>query len=317
MNPYAPAWEKFVEEFGENPKLTGSLDQIHQSWDQMLLKLASRYEMPPTDESVTTYDVTLSNSWVRVYKPPSSLCTETVGIYIHGGGWAMGSVEGEDTICRVMCKSSGMTMVSVAYRLAPQHKCPAALDDCVEAAQWALQELKPASLVLTGTSAGGNLSFGTALRLIDQGLEEKLQGVLAMVPLTVHPDAVPEALKARYTSYDEHADHTINTKDGMRTFLETYGALPEDQYFSPLLHPRLNRLKKVYLTESGADTLRDDARLMKEALGAAGVPVKYDAYPGFPHYSWTFPSPCLVEHQREFFGNMIQGLQWLISSSRE
>lgn len=291
--------------------LSGSLEEIHQTWDKMLLKLAARYQMPPADESVTTHDASLSNAFVRVYKPPSSLCTETVGLYIHGGGWAMGSVEGEDAICRLMCKSSGMTMISVGYRLAPQDKCPAALDDCVEAAKWALETLSPASILVTGTSAGGNLAFGTALRLIDEGLGEKLQGVLAMVPLTVHPDAVPSNLKGQYTSYDEHAEHTINSKTAMRTFLDTYGAAPEDVYFSPLLHPRLGELKKVYITESGADTLRDDARLMKQALERVGVPVTYDAYPGFPHYSWTFPSPTLVEHQAEFFGNMLRALQWL------
>lgn len=292
--------------------LSGSLDEIQQTWDKMLLKLASRYQMPPIDESVTTHDVALSRSFVRVYKPPSSLCTETVGIYIHGGGWAMGSVEGEDAICRLMCKSSGMTMVSIGYRLAPQDKCPAALDDCVEAAKWTLDSLSPASILLTGTSAGANLAFGAALRLIDEGLGDKLQGVLAMVPLTIHPDAVPEQLKSQYTAYEEHAEHTINTKTAMRTFLEAYGPSPDDAYFSPLLHPRLGELKKVYMTESGADTLRDDARLMKQALEAAGVSVQYDAYPGFPHYSWTFPSPTLVEHQGEFFGNMIRALQWLV-----
>ncbi|KAL5363831.1 Alpha/Beta hydrolase protein [Aspergillus floccosus] len=310
---FAPAWEKFVEEFGENPKLTGSLEEIQQTWDKLLLKLAARYQMHPTDESVKTSDVTLANCWARIYKPPSTLCTEAVGVYIHGGGWAMGSVEGEDAICRLMCKSSGITMISVSYRLAPQHKCPTALDDCVEAALWALENLSASSLLLTGTSAGGNLAFGAALRLIDHGLGEKVKGVLAMVPLTVHPDAVPEELKARFTAYEEHAEHTINTKGGMMTFLAAYGAAPDDVYFSPLLHPRLKDLKKVYITESGSDTLRDDARLMKEALQAAGVPVTYDAYPGFPHYSWTFPSSTLVDHQGEFFGNMLRGLEWLKS----
>ncbi|KAL4890671.1 alpha/beta hydrolase fold-domain-containing protein [Aspergillus ambiguus] len=308
---YAPAWQKFIDEFGENPKLTGSLDEIQQTWDKLLLKLATRYQLPPTDESVQTSDVTLENSWARIYRPPATHCTETIGIYIHGGGWTMGSVEGEDAICRLMCKSSGMTMVSVSYRLAPQSKCPAALDDCVEAALWAIGNFSASSILLTGTSAGGNLAFGAALRLIDQGMAEKVKGVLAMVPLTVHPDAVPEKHKMKYTSMDEHADNTINTKLGMRTFLDTYGATPEDQYFSPLLHPRLKDLKKVYITESGCDTLRDDARLMKDVLEAAGVPVAYDAYPGFPHYSWTFPSPTLADHQKEFFDNMLCALQWL------
>lgn len=66
------------------------------------------------------------------------------------------------------------------------------------------------------------------------------------------------------------------------------------------------------MTESGTDTLRDDARLMKEKLEAAGVQVKYDAYEGYPHYSWTFPSKHLAGHAQEFFGNMLGGINWTL-----
>jgi len=62
------------------------------------------------------------------------------------------------------------------------------------------------------------MALSTALRLVDDGLGDKVKGVVSMVPVTVHPDAVPEQLKGRYTSYDEHAEHTVNTKDAMKAF---------------------------------------------------------------------------------------------------
>jgi versiconal hemiacetal acetate esterase len=97
----------------------------------------------------------------------------------------------------------------------------------------------------------------------------------------------------------------------MRT--ATYATSATDPYFSPLLHPKLKALPRTYITESGTDTLRDDARLMKEKLEAEGVQVRYDAYEGYPHYSWTFPSQHLAAHSKEFFGNMAEGIKWCLA----
>lgn len=276
-------------------------------------KIVGKYELPKPDTSIQTKDVTLKEFWLRLYTPPGATGSEPVGVYFHGGGWAMGNVEQEDAICRLISKHHRMTVVSVEYRLAPEHKYPAALDDCVDATTWSLSTFPVQSVTLIGSSAGGNLAFGTALRLIDRGKGAQVDGVVALVPVTIHPRAVPADMKARYTSYETNAETTVNTQSAMDTFLDTYGAPPDDKYTSCLLHPKLSGLRKVYMTESGADTLRDDARLMKEALEKAGVSVTYDAYPGYPHYSWTFPAKCLEQHQKEFFGNVLNGIQWVRS----
>lgn len=225
----------------------------------------------------------------------------------------MGSVDQEDALCRFISKECQMTLLSVEYRLAPKFKSPAALDDCVHATLWALENLAARQVVLIGASAGGNLAFGTALRLIDRGMADQVKGVVALVPVTIHPDAVPGEMEARYTSYEEHAENTVNTKSAMMTFWELYSPSPENPYASCLLHPQLGQLKKVYVGECGTDTLRDDARLMKEILDKANVPVRYDSYPGFPHYSWTFPSKCLDEHRNEFLQNVLGAVQWVNS----
>ncbi|KAL3486863.1 Alpha/Beta hydrolase protein [Aspergillus germanicus] len=321
---FAPAWRKFIDEFGESPALSGTLAEIESGWLKILERLIAKYEIPPPDDSVRTEDITLQNFWVRVYTPQETTDTNTssnttnakakpVGIYFHGGGWTMGSVDQEDGFCRLLSKTHAMTIVSVSYRLAPEHKYPAALDDCIEATIWASKYLNASSIILIGASAGGNLAFGTALKLIDQNRGELIDGVVALVPVTVHPDAVPEEIKSAglYTSYEINANATVNTASAMSSFFTAYGAPPEDKYTSCLLHPRLRELKKVYIAECGADTLRDDARLMKGKLEREGVPTVYDAYPGFPHYSWTFPSKHLEEHRTAFLGRVLEGVRWV------
>ncbi|KAL4937890.1 hypothetical protein BDV06DRAFT_215533 [Aspergillus oleicola] len=301
----------FLEELGETPALYGTLAEIQGSWEKLLAKMGAKYEVPPSDESVQTKDISLEKFWLRVYTPPGSTAGKPVGIYFHGGGWAMGSVDQEDAVCRLISNHCQITVISPSYRLAPSHKYPAALDDCIESVAWAFANLKAPSVIILGASAGGNLAFGAALRLIDQGLGDKVHGVVALVPITIHPDAVPADRKVQYTAYDDNADATVNTRSAMWTFLGAYGAAPDDKYTSCLLHPKLNLLKKVYIAECGADTLRDDARLMKEALEKVNVPLTYHGYPGFPHYSWTFPSKLLDGHREEFLANMLNGIQWV------
>lgn len=314
ISPFADPWQKFIDEFGESPALSGSLEDISKQWNDIFQKLAARYTFQAPDESVTTQDITVSDFWVRTYTPPLARGNEPLVIYFHGGGWVLGNVDQEDSICRMVSNQCQARVVSVEYRLAPAHKSPAALDDCVAAAKWALDHFSAENVTLMGCSAGGNLAFGSALRLIDEGKSQVVKGVVAVVPVTVHPDVVPVSQKSRYTSYEEHAIHTINTASAMQTFLKTYDASSTDAYFSVLLHPRLQALRKVYMVESGTDTLRDDARLMKEALEQNGVYLKYDDYPGYPHYSWTFPSDCLAEHRQDFNAKLVEGVKFVITS---
>ncbi|KAL3469645.1 Alpha/Beta hydrolase protein [Aspergillus californicus] len=313
---------QFIDEFGESPALSGTLAEIESAWLGILSRMVAKYKdnmaVPEALKQVQTKDITVKDFWLRVYTPPASSDPKpkanTVGIYLHGGGWTMGSVDQEDAICRQIATHHTMTIISVSYRLAPEHRYPAALNDCTEAVTWALANIPGASSVtLIGASAGGNLAFGTALKLLDEGRGATFNGIVALVPVTVHPDIVPAGIKqaGRYTSYDINATATVNTKSAMETFLDAYGAPVGDLYTSCLLHPRIKELKRVYLAECGADTLRDDARLMGGVLGDSGVPLVYRAYPGFPHYSWTYPAPCLEGHRAEFMGDLMEGVKWV------
>ncbi|KAL2823888.1 Alpha/Beta hydrolase protein, partial [Aspergillus cavernicola] len=233
---------------------------------------------------------------------------------MHGGGWIMGSVNHEDSAVRRICAESGNTVVSIGYRLAPKHPFPTALEDCLHATLWILEHFSSSSIssaVLMGGSAGANLAFGVALKLLDAGLGDKFKGVHALVPCVIHPDAVPESKRGKFTAYEENAIATVNTRAAMNCFLASYAPPAEDIYFSVLLHPRIGELKKVYIVECGADTLRDDARLMGEALREGGVPLRYDAYPGFPHYFWSYPAKALERDSGLFHENMVSALGWL------
>jgi versiconal hemiacetal acetate esterase len=129
--------------------------------------------------------------------------------YIHGGGFAMGSVDLDDRFCDLLSTSTGCIFVSVEYRLAPAFKHPIPLNDCVEGARWCVENAaslgaKAGPIVIAGKSAGGALAFATALRLIDEGRGGDVLGLVPCQPLTVHPDAVPEEFKDRYKSFEEH-----------------------------------------------------------------------------------------------------------------
>jgi versiconal hemiacetal acetate esterase len=125
------------------------------------------------------------------------------------------------------------------------------------------------SLGIGGASAGGGMAFGVVLRLIDDGLASSVAGLVAQVPVTVHPDLVPADLKSKYKSFDEQSGHTVNSKSAMYAFWDAYGN-PKEVYANPLLSDKLNQFPKVYMTVAGQDTLRDDGRLMREKLESNG-----------------------------------------------
>jgi versiconal hemiacetal acetate esterase len=187
----------------------------------MLKKLS----FPTPDTSVSTDDRRIDSGLkVRIYTPPGyTTGSKPAGLYIHGGGWAMGDLETDDPTCRAISKLAGVVLVSIDYRLAPQHRYPAGLNDCVAAFKWTLQNAKalggiPDRLLIAGASAGGGSAFAVALRIIDEGKGHTLAGVVSQVPCIIHPDAVPEKLRQSYTAYDEHEEHTVNTKSAMLTF---------------------------------------------------------------------------------------------------
>ena len=183
----------------------------------------SKFTFPAPDATVAAEDRAVDGVQVRIYTPLNLAPGRPIFVFAHGGGWAMGDLNADDGNCRVISKAAGCVVVSVDYRLSPQFQYPIPLDDCVTVANWVIAN--GASLggngnkiITAGVSAGGNLAIAIALRLIDEEKADKIHGVVAEVPVTIHPDAVPDQYKSLFTSFKEHDKNTINTMSAMNTF---------------------------------------------------------------------------------------------------
>lgn len=183
--------------------------------------LVAKYKIPASDSSIEkSWHATASGVRLKTYTPPTYQADRPLVYFIHGGGFIIGSVDEDDRFVDRHSKDTGCIFVSVEYRLAPQHKYPAGFQDCVDGAKWCIENAdslgaRKGPIVIMGKSAGGSLAFAVALKLIDEGRQSDILGVVPCQPLTVHPDAIPANLKPNYTAYEENAENTVNTKECM------------------------------------------------------------------------------------------------------
>jgi acetyl esterase len=209
---------------------------------------------------------------VRIYRPfdlgPGAF------VYLHGGGWTIGSLESHDLLCRTLAARAGIRVVSVGYRLAPEHRYPAAVDDAWTATRWAAAQFEP--LVVGGDSAGGHLAAVVAVRARDRGLPLALQVLL--YPVTDHAFDTP--------SYRQNATGTNLTATTMRWFWaqflgdETRGDEPEA---SPLRTADLSGVAPALVLTAEHDPLRDEGESYAQRLIDAGVPTTRSRYDGQIH----------------------------------
>ncbi len=236
--------------------------------------------MRPT-RSARTLEATLPGSVpVRIYTP-SDEPSGTVLVFMHGGAWRLGSLDVVDHPCRAFACMGGCTVVSVDYRLAPEHPYPAALDDVLAALEWigadpAELGTRCQRLVVGGESAGGNLAAAAALRCRDEGGHE-LHGQLLLYPCTDHDLDRP--------SYREH-DGLLITRAEMRAAWDDYAPDPAQRdhpYVSPLRAEDLSGLPPATVLTCEYDPLRDEGEAYAEHLRQAGVRVYSRRYDGLSH----------------------------------
>jgi acetyl esterase len=219
---------------------------------------------------------------VRIYTP---LGPNVRGLYVyyHGGGWVIGDVETHDAYCCSVANAAGCRVLSVDYRLAPEHKFPAAPDDCYVATAWAFENVRQLCggavepIAVGGDSAGGNLAAVVSLMARDRGSFRPALQVL-IYPVANH--AFDTA------SYHENAEGYLLTRADMHWFWDCYLAHPADgrnPYASPLRAEDLAGLPPALVLTAGYDPLRDEGEAYAARLRAAGVPVKLVAYPGMIH----------------------------------
>ena len=229
----------------------------------------------PGEEVGAIADVELAGVPVRVYTP-----LEPKGgtvAYFHGGGWVVGSIDSFDTTCRALANASGATVVSVGYRLAPEHPFPAGLEDCA-----AVTRALDGPLVVAGDSAGGNLAIAVARRQRDT-----IDGMALIYPVTDAGLNTPSMrdFKQRYGLSAGGLERYWNL------YLDGADGLQADA--SPLRADDLEGLPPTYVLTAEFDVLRDEGEAFVKKLEAAGVDVTHRRFagtsPGF--WRWMAATP--------------------------
>jgi acetyl esterase len=218
---------------------------------------------------------------LRVYTPEAR-GTLPVLVYFHGGGWVIGTFETHDGVCRHLAKQSQAVVVSVDYRLAPEHKFPAAAEDCYAATCWVADNAAALGadakrLAVGGDSAGGNLAAVVSLMARDRG-KPKIAFQLLVYPVTNHGYDT--------ASYRDNADGYLLTRDAMVWFWNHYLGGESDSsnpYASPLRAASFAGLPPAMVVTAELDPLRDEGEAYAEKLRQAGVPVKHKRYDGLIH----------------------------------
>ncbi|KAB8261558.1 Alpha/Beta hydrolase protein [Aspergillus pseudonomiae] len=308
-------WLELEEALGNRPLLKGSPEEIKKQYSGLMTFLAAN--RPPPDPYVSANDMTIAGVKCRVYTPGSPATPRPVGIYTHGGGFVCGDLDSEDALCRVISKAVDCILVSVDYRLGPEHKLPAMLQDTLAVYQWVWENASqlggnPAAFFSIGGSAGAGLALAVANHYAQRADGRKyIKGVVALVPLALHWDNVPAEYKGDYTSYDDNADNVpVIDKSTMESFYQAVAADPNDSNIFTALSPHLPNFPPTYICTCGADPLRDDGTIMEKSLRKSGVPTKLSTYPNLPHYFWIFPD---LEASGGFINDVISGTNWVIS----
>ena len=218
---------------------------------------------------------------IRIYRPNDE---PTLPSYVnfHGGGWMLGSIDGDDRSCRSIANRSGCAVVSVEYRLAPEHKYPAAPDDCYAATEWVARHgaeigVDGSRIAIGGGSAGGNLAAVVAQIARDRGSPAIALQVLNY-PVTDFGFDTP--------SYHENAEGFGLSRRSMEWYWEQYLDDPgqgSEPYASPMRAADLAGLPRALVVTAEHDPLRDEGEAYAQRLQAAGVPVTCTRYDGVIH----------------------------------
>lgn len=229
-------------------------------------------------------------------------------IYFHGGGFILGTLDSSDRPCRDLAHLSGRVVVSVDYRLAPEHPFPAALDDAACAYRWLLaQGADPRRIAVMGDSAGGGLTFGTLLKLRDEG-EPMPAAAAGLSPWT---DLTITSASSRLFAKTDPMLNLGDTKHYVAWYLGD--ADRRNPYASPVFGDPAG-LPPSLIQAGDDEMLRDDAVTMAERLRAAGVPAELELWPRMPHV-WHMLARVVPEGQQaiERIGLFVQQ-QWAAST---
>jgi acetyl esterase len=219
---------------------------------------------------------------IRIYNPAAEGPFPCL-VYFHGGGWVVCDLDTHDGVCRAIARRAGAVVVAVDYRLSPEYKFPAAVDDCYAAIEWvaanaARLAVDPRRIAVGGDSAGGTLATVMCLKSREEG------GPPIALQVLVYP--VTNLASFDTQSYREFADGYYLTLAEMEWFRGHYLARAEDAqspYASPLLAPDLRGLPPALVITAECDPLRDEGEAYAKRLAEAGVEAACTRYAGMIH----------------------------------
>jgi acetyl esterase len=288
LDPDAAAVFKAFQEAGRPPYETVSPAEARELY--LKGRLVTNPE-PPELESVQPLAIPSPAGSIpaRIYTPKKLRKANGLApalLFFHGGGWVIGDLDSHDVVCRKLADEGQLLVVSVDYRLAPEHKFPAAVEDAVAATKWIAGNAKQfgldaSRLIVGGDSAGGNLAAVVAISARD-GNGPAIAGQVLIYP------AIDFAMT--HPSHSEPETSILLTHSVIRWFRDHYlngAADVGDWRASPARAKTLIGLPPAYVLTTGADPLRDEGDEYAKRLKEAGVPVTYRTFPGQFHGFFT------------------------------
>jgi acetyl esterase len=226
-------------------------------------------------------DVAVGDLPGRLYTPSGASVPGPLLVFFHGGGWIYGDLDSHDAGCRFLAEQAGVRILSVHYRLAPEHPFPAAYDDTIDAFRWAVKNADalgadPARLGVGGDSAGGTLAATTAIEAAREGLPLAFQ-------LLIYPGTDMRGRSESRTLFGEGLVLTTKFMDLAKASYVPDEALHTDPRVSPLLADLPDGLAPAYVVTAGFDALRDEGEAYARKLADAGVPVELRRFPDQIH----------------------------------
>ena len=287
LDPDAAAVYKAFKEAGRPPYETVGHLKAREMY--LAARVVSNPE-PPELESAQPLSIPAPHGAIpaRIYTPKALRKTNGLApclVFYHGGGWVIGDLDSHDVVCRKLAHEGELIVVAIDYRLAPEHKFPAAVDDAMTAVKWIAANGKQlgidaSRLTVGGDSAGGNLAAVTAIAARD-GDGPKLAGQLLIYPGT--------DLAMKHPSHSEPETSILLTHSVIKWFCNHYlgDADINDWRVSPSRAKTLAGLPPAYVITAGGDPLRDEGDEYAQRLKAAGVAVIYKHFPGQFHGFFT------------------------------
>lgn len=277
LDPELAGLLAFLAQSGQPPMWEQTPEDARKGFRVLTVDLLDPALVPQLEEvRDTTIPGGAGELRARVYRPAAGPLPTIV--FFHGGGWVIGDLDTHDLTCRTLARDADAVVVSVDYRLAPEHPFPAAIEDALAATRWVADheaELGGAGIVAVGgDSAGGNLSAVVAQVFRDEGRD--LAGQLLIYPAT--------DISGDYPSLTENGEGYFLDTGTMGWFLEQYaaGADPADPRLSPLLGD-VTGVAPAVVVVAQFDPLRDSGTAYARKLEAAGVPVELRTFGGLIH----------------------------------